>query len=211
MADDLERGVPQWQNLGAAAGWHHVPVAWSARRPDWEGRSITDLVDDRDESVVDAIARVLAVNDGQVVVVIEAMHDRDVTNFLAWPHSLVGSDGIPLPGKPHPRLTGTFPRVLGRYRDHLGGLEQAVHRMTGASAARYGIPSRGVIATGYVADVVVFDESAVIDEGTYAEPWRRPAGIHHVLVGGCAAVWESELGDVRAGRVLRRTEIRPPG
>lgn len=208
VARDLERGVPGWQNLGAAAGWDNVTIAAAAGRPDWEGRTVTDLGDDRDEHVVDTIARILAGNRGRVVVVIEAMLDGDVDNFLTWPHSVVGSDGIPLPGKPHPRLTGTFPRVLGRYRDLLGGLEQAVHRMTGASAARFAIPSRGTIATGLVADVVVFDERAVIDTGTYAEPWQRPRGIHHVIVGGRVAVWDGEPVSGTCGRVLRRAERR---
>ena len=206
VAGDLEHGVPGWQNLGTAVGWHNVTIATSASRPDWEGMSITDLADVTDRHPIDTIARVLDTNRGKVVVVIEAMDDSDVSNFLAWPHSLVGSDGIPLPGKPHPRLTGTFPRVLGRYRDRLGSLEEAVRRMTGASAARFQIPQRGVIADGMAADLVVFDEEAVIDRGTYSDPWQQPAGIHHVFVGGQAAVWESELVDGTFGAVLRREQ-----
>jgi N-acyl-D-amino-acid deacylase len=76
--------------------------------------------------------------------------------------------------------------------------------MTGASAARFQIPRRGVIADGMSADLVVFDEVAVIDRGTYSDPWQRPAGIHHVFLGGQAVVWESELVDGTAGSVLRR-------
>ena len=204
VAGDLDHGVPGWQNLGTAAGWHNINIASSARNPDWEGMSITDLANETDRHPIDTIARVLDTNRGKVVVVIEAMDDSDVGNFLAWPHSVVGSDGIPLPGKPHPRLTGTFPRVLGRYRERLGSLEEAVRRMTGASAARFQIPRRGVIADGMAADLVVFDEDAIIDRGTYSDPWQRPAGIHHVFLGGQAAVWESELVDGSLGSVLRR-------
>jgi N-acyl-D-aspartate/D-glutamate deacylase len=93
---------------------------------------------------------------------------------------------------------------LARYRDRLGGLEQAVHRMTGMSAARFAIPGRGTIAAGMVADVVVFDEHTVIDTGTYADPWQRPLGIHHVIVAGRPAVWHGQLVDTTRGRVLRR-------
>lgn len=204
VADDLENGVPGWQNLGTAVGWHNVTIATSPDRPEWEGRSIADLVRDDDHHPVDAIARVLDGNRGKVVVVIEAMDGDDVGNFLSWPHSVVGSDGIPLPGRPHPRLTGTFPRVLGRYVDRLGSVEEAVHRMTGSSAARFRIPARGILADGLVADLVVFDEAEVTDRGTYSDPWLRPAGIHHVIVGGRAAVWDSEVVDDSAGAVLRR-------
>lgn len=201
---DLERGVPGWQNLGTAAGWENVTLATSTARPEWEGKSVAALAHPDDSGPADTIARILDTNRGKVVVVIEAMADSDVTGFLGWEHSMVGSDGIPLPGRPHPRLTGTFPRVLGRYREALGSLETAVHRMTGASAARFGIPGRGVIADGYVADLVVFDPDTVVDRGTYAEPWLRPAGIRHVIVGGRAAVLDSEVVDGANGVVLRR-------
>ena len=204
VARDLERGVPGWQNLGTAAGWDHVTLAASPARPELEGHSIAGLAQPGDSGPVDAIARILDENRGKVVVVIEAMGDDDVTAFLTWEHSVVGSDGIPLPGRPHPRLTGTFPRVLGRYREALGSLEAAVHRMTGASAARFGIPGRGVIADGYVADLVIFDPEAVIDRGTYADPWLRPVGIRDVLVAGKPAVLETEVVDGGAGVVLRR-------
>jgi len=203
VTHDLENGVPGWQNLGTAAGWHNVTIATSVRRPEWEGKAVADLMEP-DERPIDAIARVLDTNRGKVVVVIEAMDADDVTAFLTWDHSVVGSDGIPLPGRPHPRLTGTFPRVLRRYRDALGSLEAAVNRMTGASAQRFQIPDRGFVADGLVADLVVLDPDAVSDRSTYAEPWLRPEGIHHVIVGGKPAVWDSELVDGRTGVVLRR-------
>lgn len=204
VARDLEHGVPGWQNLGTAAGWDNVTIATSPKRPEWEGRSIADLGRENNDDPVRTIARVLDSNRGKVVVVIEAMDDGDVGGFLAWSRTLVGSDGIPLPGRPHPRLTGTFPRVLGRYRDRLGSTEAAVHRMTGASADRFQIPERGIIADGKMADLVVFDPDEINDRSTYADPWLQPAGVHHVLVGGRAAVWDSELVDGSTGSVLRR-------
>lgn len=203
VADDLENGVEGWQNLGSEAGWDAVTVASSPNAPVWEGRSVLEL-GENGERPVDTVARVLATNASKVLVVIDAMSHDDMTAFLAWPHTMIGSDGIPLPGRPHPRLTGTFPRVLGRYRERLGSLEAAVHRMTGASARRFGIPDRGVIADGMVADLVVFDPEGIVDQSTYEEPWLRPSGVQHVLVGGRPAVWDAEPMDSSAGVVLRR-------
>lgn len=200
---DLRLGVPGWQNLGSSAGWENVTLATTTERPDWEGRSISDLAEEG-ERPVDTIARVLSVNRGKVVVVIEAMDRDDMLAFLSWPHSMVGSDGIPLPGKPHPRLTGTFPRVLGRYVDSFGSLEEAVHRMTGASSSRFAIPQRGTISEGSVADLVVFDPDRVTDRGTYRDPWTRPDGIKHVVLGGSAAVWDTRVVDASSGSLLRR-------
>jgi dihydroorotase/N-acyl-D-amino-acid deacylase len=199
---DLRNGVPGWQNLGSAAGWNNVSIATSELRPEWEGCSIAALAENRDRPV-DTVARVLLANSSKVVVVIEAMDPDDMVAFLSWPHSMVGSDGIPLPGKPHPRLTGTFPRVLGRHADDLGSIEMAVHRMTGASASRFSIPQRGTVTDGSVADLVVFDPQGVRDRGTYSDPWIPPEGIAHVLVGGTAAVWDATVVDTAAGSVLR--------
>jgi N-acyl-D-amino-acid deacylase len=139
----------------------------------------------------------------------EAMNDDDVRRFLGWEHTVVGSDGIPLPGKPHPRLTGTFPRVLSRYRDVYGSLEEAVHRMTGATASRFKIPHRGVIGDGRVADLVVIDPGRVRDTGTYDNPWQPPAGIEYVMLAGNAVVWHGETIDSSRGAVLSVPEPRP--
>jgi dihydroorotase/N-acyl-D-amino-acid deacylase len=201
--DGLRNGVPGWQNLGSAAGWDNVFLATASARPEWEGMSIASLAADGDRPV-DTIARVLTENTGKVVVVIEAMQHEDMVAFLTWPDTMVGSDGIPLPGKPHPRLTGTFPRVVGRFREAIGSLESAVHRMTGASASRFHISDRGIIADGKVADLVVFDPTTIADRSTYADPWARPEGVAHVIVAGKAAVWDAEPVNGSLGAVLRR-------
>ena len=204
IASELEGGVPGWQNFGHAAGWDRVTLASSPRHPEREGRSIVELADGSDLGPVDTIARLLLAEHGKVVAVIEAMNDDDVRRFLGWDHTVVGSDGIPLPGKPHPRLTGTFPRALGAYRDVYDGLEDAVHKMTGATASRFGIPRRGVIGDGLVADLVVIDPDRVSDTGTYDDPWQRPTGIQHVVLAGQAVVWDGDVLDSGRGAVLRR-------
>ncbi len=200
---DLRNGVVGWQNLGSEAGWDNVTLATSASRPEWEGQSIAALAAEGDRPI-DTVARVLSENVGKVVVVIEAMDAQDMLAFLTWPHSVVGSDGIPLPGRPHPRLTGTFPRVLGRHANAFGSIENAVHRMTAASASRFGLDGRGVLTDGGIADLVVFDPDAILDRGTYADPWLAPQGISHVVVNGVPAVWDSQPVDTNAGTVLRR-------
>ena len=199
----LVEGVPGWQNLGSAAGWDRVTIASAPRHPEREGRTVAMLRQPDDRFAADTIARILLDEKGSVVAVIEVMVEDDVRAIVAWPHTMIGSDGIPLPGTPHPRLTGTFPRVLSRYRG--ASLEDTVARMTGIPARRFQLTDRGVVRDGAIADLVLFDPAAVSDRSTYADPWASPTGVHHVMVGGRAAVWESEAVDGSLGRVLRRT------
>lgn len=147
-----------------------------------------------------------------VQVVLFYRTEADMTTFLAHRLSVVGSDGSAVPLdqgglKPHPRGFGTFPRILGRYVREQGvlALTQAVHKMTGAVAARLQMSDRGVVRDGAIADLVVFDPATVIDGATFAEPAQRPVGISHVLVNGAIVVDDGEQTAARPGRVLRRT------
>lgn len=111
--------------------------------------------------------------------IVHSMSEDDVRTVLGHPGIMVGSDGIPsLEGHPHPRLYGTFARVLGRYVRDLGvlGLEEAVHRMTGRPAEVFGLVDRGVIRPGAVADLVLFDPATVVDRGTFDDPGSGPTG-----------------------------------
>ncbi|MEE8245854.1 MAG: amidohydrolase family protein, partial [Alphaproteobacteria bacterium] len=130
----------------------------------------------------------------------------DVRRVLAYPHAMIGSDGLPHDRHPHPRLWGTFPRVLGHYARELGlfTIEEAVRRMTGLSAKVFGFADRGRVRPGAFADLVLFDAGAVRDEATFDEPLRAAAGIELVMVNG-ETVWrDGESTGARPGRVLRR-------
>ena len=134
------------------------------------------------------------------------MREDDVQRVLRYPAAMIGSDGLPHDRHPHPRLWGTFPRVLGHYARDLGlfPLEEAVHRMTGLPAGRFGLKDRGAIAVGAHADVVVFDPQRVIDRATYAEPTRVAEGIDCVMVGGAIAYGAHGATGHRNGRFLHR-------
>ena len=106
--------------------------------------------------------------------------------ILSHPMAMIGSDGLPHDQHPHPRLWGTFRRVLGHYARDLGlfTLEEAVRRMTSMPAATFGLADRGVLREGAFADVVVFDAETIADAATYENPTRRARGIDRVLVNG---------------------------
>jgi N-acyl-D-amino-acid deacylase len=183
-----------------------VVIASTAHHPRWEGKSIDALALEMGCPPEQAAARVLAEDSG-VTVILHAMCEEDVRTVMRHPSTMIGSDGIPtLEGKPHPRLYGTFARVLGRYaRDEgLFSLAEAVHRMTGFAATKFGLRDRGVIKEGARADLVLFDPRRIIDRGTFEDPKRTPDGIEAVYVNGVKAVAGGKPTGARAGRVLRR-------
>lgn len=132
------------------------------------------------------------------------IHEDDMRRILSHPLCMVGSDGLPNDLNPHPRLWGTFPRVLGHYaRDlDLFPLADAVAKMTGLTALRFGFKDRGRIAKGLAADITVFDPATVADRATFEKPVQISAGIEHVFVNGVHSWAHGEAQGDRGGRFL---------
>ncbi len=131
--------------------------------------------------------------------------------ILRHPATMIGSDGLPLDPRPHPRLWGTFPRVLGRYcrEEALMPMSAAIHKMTGLPAKQFNLPKRGLIREGYAADLVLFDAAAIIDRATYSEPEQTSLGIRGVWVNGQLSYSDHALTGARAGRFLARGFAEP--
>jgi len=174
---------------------------------EYEGRMLTDIAAELGMDVTDAVKHVLTAPKGDRTICIQFIIDEaDVETNLSYRDMMVGSDGIPdLRGRPHPRLFGTFPRILGRYVRERGilSLEEAVRRMTSLAAATFGLVNRGRIEPGYWADLVLFDADKVIDAATYDDPKLPPVGIHLVTVNGRIACRDGVHTAAGSGRMLR--------
>lgn len=178
-------------------------VSWSEPYPQAAGRDLADVAGELGIGEEDAIDR-LSPGGG----IYFMMDEADVERILSHPLAMIGSDGLPHDVFPHPRLWGSFTRVLGHYRRTRGlfRLEEAVRRMTSLPASVFRLEDRGVIAPGAYADLVVFDPDTVGDEATYGDPKRPSAGIQMVLVNGAVAWRTGGATGARAGRVLSRAE-----
>lgn len=176
-------------------------ITWCEPYPGYCGRDLTDIAREWKCEPMEAIARLQPAG-----ALYFMMDEEDVTRIMRFPMAMIGSDGLPEDDHPHPRLWGTFPRVLGRYARDRGifSLEEAVHRMTGLPAAQFKLERRGEIRCGNHADLCIFDPHVVCDAATYEEPTRPAVGIRHVLVNGQVALEEGVLTGTRAGQILRR-------
>ena len=186
-----------------------------------EGKSLADVLAGRDVEPTAAHAADLVmeiVERGGARAIYHAMDERDVERIMRHPATAIGSDGgvsVFGAGVPHPREYGAFARVLGRYVRERGvlTLEEAVRKMSGATAARLGLQDRGLLREGFFADVAVFDPERVVDRATFEQPHRYAAGVEYVLVNGVLVVDGGEHTGARPGRVLhgpgRRRESAP--
>ncbi|WP_026988500.1 N-acyl-D-amino-acid deacylase family protein [Fodinicurvata fenggangensis] len=179
-----------------------VLITWSEPHPECNGRDLAEVAQEWDTTINDAIEHLLPAG-----AVYFHMAEEDVQRIISYPHTMIGSDGIPRGARPHPRLWGTFPRVLGRYaRDlKLMSLENAVHKMTGLAAETFRLEDRGYVAEGKFADMVLFDPEMIDDTATYETPEMRANGIHMVVVNGTVLLEEGFILDHSPGKVLKRT------
>lgn len=175
-----------------------------------EGKNLLEVAEALGKPLIDAVCELLIEEDLNVSMILFIADEGDVQTILRHPLQIACTDGL-LGGKPHPRLYGTFPRILGHYCRELGvlPLPEAIRKMTSAPAARLGLRDRGILRPGMKADLVVFDADRVIDRSTYDDPRRHPEGILHVFVNGRHAVRNGELLEAGAGRVLRGGRMGP--
>ncbi len=184
---------------------YNLVGAESALTKPFEGLTFHDIAERRKLRPCELVIRLLVEDELRACYVHHGAHEGNVKDILRWPKQMVASDGLHLRGKTHPRLYGTFPRVLGHYvrEERVIPLESAVYKMTAQPARRLGLRGRGVIKVGAAADLVLFDPKTVRDTATFEDPLRYPEGIPHVFVNGVAVKRDGEPTHALPGAVLR--------
>lgn len=153
----------------------------------------------------DAALDLLAEEELAVGMVMFCMEEKDVTRIMKHPTVSFITDGLLGGNKPHPRVYGTFPRILGRYVRDRGvlSLEEAVRKMTSLPAEKLRLRTKGVIAEDYDADINIFNPDLIIDNATYDNPRQFSSGIEWVIVNGQVVVENGKHTNGTPGRTIR--------
>jgi N-acyl-D-amino-acid deacylase len=173
--------------------------------------TVAQITEQREMAPLEAVLRLFEEEQGKLSMIVFSMNAEEVIEIMQQPEGMIGSDGraaapYGLTGKAkvHPRYYGTFPRILGHYvrEKRVLSLEDAIRKMTYLPALKLRLKDRGLLKIGYHADIVVFDESRIIDSATFEKPHQYPLGIHHVLVNGQPVISDGDHTGRLPGKVL---------
>lgn len=221
LKKEISEEQTEWENIYLGSGGPGGVLIGSVVNRELDslqGKRISEIATEQKKDPLDAVFDLILADHGQTGAIYFMMSEADVRAAMQSPlvsfctdSGARATDG-PLAGsKSHPRGWGSYPRILGQYvRDEkLLSLEAAIHKMTGAPAARVGLRDRGLIKEGMFADITIFDPAKVIDKATFESPNQYPAGIEYVLVNGKISVDKGQHTSALAGRALRGPGYKP--
>jgi len=172
----------------------------------YNGMFLNDIAAERGMSPFENFVDIARKSEGRARVLNHRYSSLDnLKLMMSHPASLFMTDATPAPaGVQNPGAYGNFPRFFQYAREYgLLSLEECVHKMSGASAERFGLRNRGFLEKGAAADITVFDWNAVHDNNTRTVTDRKPTGIEHVFINGEQVMAEGRVEtNATAGKVL---------
>ncbi len=190
-----------------------VIISISSLNKELNRKRIVDIARIQGKSVEEAIVDILIASGGRVVTIMEILSEKNVKKIIQHPFSIVSSNGAGYNTDykksgdlVHPRNFGSFPRVLGKYvrEEKILSWEEAIYKMSGKPAKKYGLKKRGSLEKGNFADVVIFNPEKVKDLSTVDDPYQYAKGVSWVFVNGEIIMEEGKFNGSRAGRVIRK-------
>lgn len=207
IREDILAEGADWDNFVEFAGYDGITIS-RAHDPAGLGKTLAELGRLRNCDPLDAAFDLIVKNGGGVGMIDVYGSEDTLEALMKLPEQNFCTDGV-LGESPHPRVWGSYPRILGRYVRERKVLSQedAVRRMSGQAAFAMGIRDRGLLKPGYFADLVLYDPNTVAETATFARPVRVCAGIRRVMVNGQTVLTDGVPAEVSAGRVIRRGDL----
>ena len=206
MWERMETGT-DFENISLLVGFDNI-LATSLHCPEdlpLEGKSIAEIADLEGKDPFNALFDLLEREACGPAMIDFITHEEDIADILRAPFSSVISDATyPTQGLPHPRVYGTFPRLLETYVRRRGvlTLPQAVRKMTRLPADRLGLTKKGRIEVGADGDLCLFSPENIRENGTFQDPRQLSSGMDYVFVGGVPAIAEGKCTGARNGAIL---------
>lgn len=200
----------EWDNPVENIGFEGMHVLTAKNVPEAEGKTVAEYAKEKGMEPVDALFKIIIESEGNSLAAFDCMCDEDVNFLMQDENGMVGSDGIPVSEGEytHPRVTGAFPRVIGRYvrEKKIISLETAIKKMTYLPAIKTGLYNKGLLKKGYDADITIFNKDTILDQSSIFDPLKKAAGIEYVIVNGQIAFENNDYTGAESGRRLVRKE-----
>lgn len=202
IADEIDRDFPAFDGV----------ITYAANTPELEGSVFSELAKREGTTKGRIIAELLKSEelalsfhdvDPELSSDMEQLFEKDILSMLSRPYYMVGSDGIRIGSRPHPRGCGSFARLWRIAREHQFPFETLVERLSALPCRRFGLEKRGMIREGWHADLVMLDPDRFRDSATDEKPFAAPEGMLHCWVNGVQAVRDGRMTDSLSGQVLR--------
>jgi N-acyl-D-aspartate/D-glutamate deacylase len=207
---DLATDPQHGENMIRGCNWDEILIASvkSARNKTCEGKSLQQIAEMRGEEPLESVFDLLLDEECAVAMIMFTMAEEDVRTVLRHPATMIGTDGIWSHGKPHPRIYGSYPRILGMYvrQERLLSIEEAVRKMTSFPAQKFGLWKKGIVRAGMDADLVVFNPDTIAERSTFQDPHQYPAGLPYVMLNGQVVVDQERYTGKLAGQVVKKHE-----
>jgi N-acyl-D-amino-acid deacylase len=205
---DLAADPQHGENMIRGCSWDEILIASvkSTRNKVCEGKSLQQIAEMRGEEPLESVFNLLLDEECAVAMIMFSMAEEDVRTVMRHPATMIGTDGIWSHGKPHPRVYGSYPRILGMYvrQEHLLSIEEAVRKMTSFPAQKFGLWKKGLVREGMDADLVVFNPDTIAERSTFQDPHQYPVGIPYVMLNGQVVVDQDRYTGKLAGQVVKK-------
>ncbi len=193
-----------------AGGWGGVLVASSPNNPSAEGKTVEQYANELGQDPFDTYFDLMVVDQNASVAVYSSMCDEDVFEIALAPNTVVGTDGLvrSMTEKGHPRAFATFPHAINYFvkEHHIMSLEEMIRRMTSMPAQRFHLPTKGVLANGMDADILVIDYDRFVDRATYTNSNALTEGLRYVIVNGEVVLKDQALTGAVPGKFIPHTQ-----
>lgn len=196
----------KWDNFVQFAGLEgiYITSVKTSQNQKVIGKNLIELGQMKHKEPLEAVFDLLIEEENAVGMIDYYGKEEHIIKIMQRPEQNVCTDGL-LGGKPHPRVYGSFPRVLGKYvrEEQVMTLEEAIYKMTGKPSEVFLIRKRGILKPGNFADLVIFNPDSIKDQGTYTEPMQFPEGIDYVFINGERVVESGRPLSKKPGRFIK--------